>query len=103
MSEECIKKHYVFIYDNINKLMQYFSKVIVSNEKKELITLIIILLCACQFGNVLGSIAFIVVALDVYIALGNDKVNKIIDTYVTKGCQYVEHLIKAYVPKYKGD
>jgi hypothetical protein len=44
-----------------------------------------------------------VVALDVYIALGNDKVNKIIDTYVTKGYQYVEHLIKAYVPKYKGD
>ena len=74
-----------------------------SNEKKELITLIVVLLCACQFGNVLGSVAFIVLALDVYIAFGNDNVNKIIDGYVTKAYHFVDNLIKAYVPKYKGD
>ena len=83
--------------------MQYFSKVIVSNEKKELIILIITLLCACQFGNVLGSVTFIVLVLDVYIAFGNDKVKSCTDTYIQKGYQFVVHFITKYVPKYKGD
>lgn len=102
MDDDCIKKTYLFLYDNINKLLQYFSKIITSKDNTELIIILIVLLLSVILGNYLGTVGFIVLVLDIYIALGYKDVKNILKALYELGFKYIkEKDLIQYIPKYK--